>query len=201
MNVVTQKSWIGGVLAALAASLCCIAPLLAIFGGIGGAATYFNWVEPYRPYLIGVTIIVFAFAWYQQLVFTLRNREDCCAPAKRSFWQTKRFLLIATLFSVVLMAFPFYSSLFYKAPQKVAATSKISNSIKYVRLNIKGMGCADCTKHIDGTLTGLTGVASATTSFEKALTVVSYDPAKTNADSISHKIKEIGYQPTIIKNN
>lgn len=201
MNMVTQKSWIGGVLAALAASICCIAPLLAIFGGISGAATYFNWLEPYRPYLIGITVMAFAVAWYQQLVLARRSQEDCCVPSRRSFWQTKRFLLIATVFSAVLMAFPYYSSLFYKTPQKVAATSKISNSIKYVQLNIKGMGCADCTKHIDGTLTGLKGVTSATTSFEKALTVVSYDPAKTNADSISHKIKEIGYQPTIIKNN
>ncbi|MES2376680.1 MAG: mercuric transport protein MerTP [Bacteroidota bacterium] len=201
MKATIQKSWISGVLAALAASLCCIAPLLAIFGGISGAATYFNWIEPYRPYLIGITVLVFAFAWYQQLTVMLRDKKDCCIPAKRTFWQSKKFLLIATLFSAVLMAFPYYSSLFYKAPQKTSANINTQSSFKYVRLNIKGMGCADCTKHIDGTLAGLNGVASSVTSFEKAQTVVSYDPAKTNADSIGKKIKEIGYQPTIIKNN
>ncbi|HVW96820.1 MAG TPA: mercuric transport protein MerTP [Mucilaginibacter sp.] len=201
MNSVTQKSWIGGVLAALAASLCCIAPLLAIFGGISGAATYFNWVEPYRPYLIGITIIAFAFAWYQQLRFVPVKQEDCCEPAKRSFWQTKKFLLVITVFSAILMAFPYYSGLFYKAPVKTVAATGIASQFEYVRLNIRGMGCADCTKHIDGTLATLNGVASSVTSFEKAQTVVSYDPAKTNADSISHRIKEIGYQPTLVKNN
>lgn len=104
------------------------------------------------------------------------------------------------MFSGVLIAFPYYSSLFYKAQQQ---TSKINTqgNFKYVKLNIKGMGCADCTKHIDGTLMGLNGVASSSTSFEKAQTIVRFDPAKTNADSINHKIMEIGYLPTLIKNN
>lgn len=200
MSTVLQKSWIGGVLAALAASLCCIAPLLAVFGGIGGAATYFNWIAPYRPYMIGLTVLIFAVAWYRQLIVILRDKKDCCVPARRSFWQSKKFLLIVTLFSAVLMAFPYYSSLFYKVSKQTSAAQAATN-FKYLRLNIKGMSCADCTKHIDGTLAGLNGVATSVTSFEKAQTVVSYDPAKTNTDSISHKIKEIGYQPTLIKNN
>jgi mercuric ion transport protein len=57
------------------------------------------------------------------------------------------------------------------------------------------MGCTNCTKHIDGTLTGLNGVTASNTSFEKAQTVVRYDLAKTNADSIEHKIKEIAISP------
>jgi mercuric ion transport protein len=63
------------------------------------------------------------------------------------------------------------------------------------------MGCVDCTKHIDGALMGLNGVSTSNTSYEKAETVVRYDPTKTNADSINLKIKEIGYQSTLIKNN
>ena len=199
MKVAIQKSWISGVLTALAASLCCISPLLTIFGGITGAANYFNWIEPYRPYLIGITVLAFAFAWYQQLVVIPLKQEDCCEPANRSFWQSKKFLLIITLFSAVLITFPYYSSLFYKAKPQTSANNTQSN-FKYIRLDIKGMSCADCTRHIDGTLMGLAGVTSSNTSFKKALTVVRYDPTKTNADSIDHKIKEIGYQPTLIKN-
>lgn len=200
MKEATQKGWIGGIIAAIAASLCCIAPLLAIFGGLSGAATYFNWIAPYRPYLIGITVLVFAFAWYQQLVVMPKKEKDCCVPASRSFWQSKKFLLIVTLFAAVLTAFPYYSALFYKAPPKTTAVALQSN-FKSIRLNIKGMGCADCTKHIDGSLMSLNGVTSSNTIFEKAETIVSYDPNKTNADSINHKIKEIGYQSTIIKQN
>lgn len=201
MKATIQKSWVGGLLAALAASLCCIVPLLAVFGGISGAATYFNWIEPYRPYIMGLTALIFAVAWYGQLAVVIRDKRDCCVPAKRSFWQSKKFLLIVTLFSGLLIAFPYYSSLFYQSSQRSSTNSPSKGNFKYATLQIKGMGCADCTKHIDGALSGLNGVVSSSTSFEKAQTMVSYDPVKINADSISHKIKEIGYQPTLIKNN
>jgi len=201
MKMTMQKSWISGMLAALAASLCCIAPLLAVFGGISGAATYFNWIEPYRPYIIGLTVLIFAAAWYQQLAAVIHTKEDCCIPARRSFWQSKKFLLIVTLVSGALIAFPYYSSLFYKAPPKISANINIRNSYTYARFSIKGMGCADCTKRIDGTLMGLKGVTASITSFENAETLVRFDPVKINADSISHKIKEIGYQPTLTTNH
>jgi len=194
-----MKSWITGSIAAIAASLCCIAPLLAIFGGLSGAATYFNWIAPYRPYLIGITILVFAFAWYQQLVVVPKKEKDCCVPANRSFLRSKRFLLIVTVFAAILTSFPYYSAVFYKAPPKTTAVT-LQNNFKSIRLNIKGMGCADCTKHIDGSLLSLNGVTSSITSFEKAQTIVRYDPAKTNADRIKHQITAIGYQPTLLKN-
>ncbi len=200
MKNAIRKSWISGILAAIAASLCCIAPLLAVFGGISGAATYFNWMEPFRPYMIGLTILIFAIIWYQQLATTQGQQVDCCEPEKRSFWQSKKFLLIVTLCSGMLIAFPYYSSLFYRTPQPSAAIISLAR-FSYVKLNIKGMSCADCTKHIDGSLMEINGVATSRTSFEKSETIVRYDPAKTNADSINHKIKEIGYQPTLIKNN
>ena len=200
MKNAIQKSWLGGILAAIAASLCCIAPLLAVFGGISGAATYFNWMEPFRPYMIGLTILIFAIIWYQQLATRQGQQGDCCEPVKRSFWQSKKFLLIVTLCSGMLIAFPYYSSLFYRTPQPSAAAISQAR-FSYVKWNIKGMSCADCTKHIDGSLLEINGVATSRTSFEKSETIVRYDPAKTNADSINHKIKEIGYQPTLIKKN
>lgn len=60
-----SKGWVAGLLTAVAASLCCITPVLAFLGGASGLASSFSWIEPYRPYLIGLTIAVFAFAWYQ----------------------------------------------------------------------------------------------------------------------------------------
>ena len=55
---------IGGVIAAIAASLCCVGPLVLVMLGIGGA-----WVgnlavlEPFRPYFLGAAIIALFFAW------------------------------------------------------------------------------------------------------------------------------------------
>jgi len=35
--------------------------------GTSGLASTFSWLEPFRPYFIGLTILVLGFAWYQKL--------------------------------------------------------------------------------------------------------------------------------------
>ena len=52
---------------ALLSSICCITPVLALIAGTSGLASSFSWLEPFRPYLIGLTILVLGFAWYQKL--------------------------------------------------------------------------------------------------------------------------------------
>ena len=72
----TDKKLIGtGLLTAFAASLCCITPVLALIAGTSGLASTFSWVEPFRPYLIGLTIFVLGFAWYQKL--KPKKQIDC----------------------------------------------------------------------------------------------------------------------------
>ena len=56
-----------GLLTAIASSLCCITPVLAIVAGSSGLASTFSWLEPFRPYFIGMTVLVLGFAWYQKL--------------------------------------------------------------------------------------------------------------------------------------
>ncbi|MES3019891.1 MAG: mercuric transport protein MerTP [Bacteroidota bacterium] len=202
MNDVNQHSWISSILAAFAASLCCIAPALAIFGGITGAAAAFSWIEPFRPYLIALTTLILGIAWYPHLKILFRKQTDnCCLSAKSSFWQTKRLLFIVTLISALLIAFPFYSSVFYNTPKHEASDGLTQASFKYLTLSVKGMSCADCTKHVDGALNSLNGIAESRTSYEKSQTIVRYDPSKISADSINHKIRSIGYEPTAIKTN
>ena len=70
-----EKALIGsGIVAAIASSLCCIIPLLALIAGGTGVATNLSWLEPLRPFLIGFTIIVLGYAWYQKL----KPQKDCC---------------------------------------------------------------------------------------------------------------------------
>lgn len=55
----TDKKLIGtGLLTAIAASLCCITPVLALVAGTSGLASTFSWLEPFRPYFIGLTVLV-----------------------------------------------------------------------------------------------------------------------------------------------
>jgi mercuric ion transport protein len=195
-----NKTWVSGLIAAFAASLCCIAPLIAVLGGISGIASAFSWIEPFRPYLTGFTVVVFSFAWYQQLRKKAVTAENCeCNEKPEPFLKSQKFLLAVTLLSAVLIAFPYYSSGLYGAPKQSSAASIQQGNLKLVQLTVKGMGCADCTRHIDGTLSKVAGVVNVNTSFEKAQTTVSYDPLKTSADSLKSKINEIGYHVTAVQ--
>jgi copper chaperone CopZ len=186
-----------GLLSAFAASLCCITPLLALITGTFGMASSFSWIEPARPYLIGITVIVLAFAWYQQLSRKSQEEESCqCEPT--SFMKSKKALLFITLFSGLLLAFPYYASALYEAPTKSTNIQQQSN-LKLVNFSVKGMSCASCTAHIDGELSKVSGVAKSLTSYEKAETRVTYDPKKISVDSLKSKINRTGYQVTSIK--
>lgn len=67
-----------GVLTAIAASACCVGPLLLLSVGIGGA-----WIgnltalEPYRPFFIGVSVLLVVLA-FRQVYFS----NSRCSPSQ-----------------------------------------------------------------------------------------------------------------------
>src|SRR5690554_5152093 len=168
----------GGLLAAIAASLCCITPILALIAGTSGIASTFSWLEPFRPYLIGLTILVLGFAWYQKL--KPKEDLDCeCEtddlPAgkagKPKFIQSKTFLGIVTAFAIVMLAFPYYSSVFYPDNKKEVVIVNQSD-IQIVNFTVQGMTCAGCEESIKHAVNELYGIINVTPSYEKGNTVV-----------------------------
>ena len=102
-----------GLLTAISASLCCITPILALLAGTSGMASTFSWIEPFRPYLIGLTILVLSFAWYQILQPKKDMNCDCDADEQTNLLQSKSFLGVVTVFALVMLVFPYFSSIFY----------------------------------------------------------------------------------------
>ncbi|QNN42684.1 MULTISPECIES: mercuric transport protein MerTP [Pedobacter] len=201
MNKEIQKSWIAGLLSACTASLCCIVPFIAAVGGSAGSASiYFNWIEPYRPYMIVLTFILFGLSWYKILTKKPMPSDNCgCENERKNFMGSKKFLGIVTVVCGLLIAFPYYSNLFAGQGMKSSITTQ--EKLQTARLSINGMSCAGCTDHIDKGLSGIRGIARSTTSFEKAMTTVIYNPDSISADSISKKIKQIGYRNSLIEKN
>lgn len=190
-----NKSFIAGILAATAASLCCITPVLAFLGGASGLASSFSWIEPFRPYLIGLTISVFAFAWYQKLK---PQKQDCnCDTDKKvSFWQSKTFLSIVTVVAGLLIAFPYYAKAFYPKPSQTKVFIVNKRGIMQAEFKIKGMTCEGCTEHINNEIAKVRGVIHYQTSYEKANGIVKLDNNKTSVDSIAKAINSTGYKVT-----
>lgn len=190
------KSWVAGIIAAIAASLCCITPVLAFLGGASGLASSFSWIEPYRPYLIGLTIAIFAFAWYQKFKPKKPVDCDCEADNKKSFWQSQLFLTIITIVAGLLIAFPYYAKIFYPKPQEAKVIIVDKSNIATVQLNIKGMTCEGCTAHINGELSKVNGVIESNTSYKNANAIVRFDNSRTSVDSLANIINSIGYKVT-----
>ena len=129
-----------GVLSAIAASLCCITPVVALLAGSSSIAANFSWIEPARPYLIALSIAALLFAWYVKLKPANTNNVDCtCETTKRaSFLRSKTFLGIVTVFAILMMAFPLYAKLFYPGLKIPAATVAAGNK-QQVKFTIQGM--------------------------------------------------------------
>lgn len=186
-----KKAIITGVFAALAASSCCIPPVVAAITGVGGASSALSWMEPFRPYLIGLAIITIGYAWYSNL--NPKKADDCgCEIEKAKWYQTKTFLIGMTLFAALSIGFPYYSGIFYPSSNKEIIQTE---SLKIITISIKGMTCKGCENHVTGAINKLSGVANSTASFEMGKAVVSFDSAIVNRKQISQAITEAtGYE-------
>lgn len=99
----------GSLLGALAASSCCILPLLLFSVGVGGA-----WIgnltalAPYQPIFIAITLGFLAAGFY--LVYLRPKRtcaagEACARPVQNRV--TKTSLWVATVLVAAALAFPY----------------------------------------------------------------------------------------------
>lgn len=190
------RTWVAGLAAATAASLCCVTPAVAFLSGISSVAASVSWMIFFHPFFICITMILIEFAWYRQLSKDKTNDGCECVVKPASFFQSSKFLFIITSISALLICFSYYSSVFYSAPKTFSYKMSGQQVFRQVQLSVTGMDCAACTNHIDSALPQIPGVFKIKTSFEKGVTTVSYDPAKTSVDSLKNKIKQVGYHVT-----
>jgi mercuric ion transport protein len=99
----------GGIVAAVASTLCCAGPLVAVALGLSGAGLAATF-EPLRPYFVGGTVLALGFGH----VVLQREEKRACKPGtlcaspiarRRMKWT----LWIATIVSIPLLTFPWWS--------------------------------------------------------------------------------------------
>ena len=186
-------------LAAVAASLCCILPIVFAFGGfaIVGASAFF---ESLRPYFLVATFALLGVGFY----LAYRKPKASCDPrsacARPPVTRAGRLVLwIAAAFAVAFAAFPYYSGAvaeFLLSDGKAAASpARRAGNVQRVRFAVRGMYCPACAKGVETKLASLTGVRKATVSYEKGEAVVEYDAGAVSPEQIEKAVQEAGYQP------
>ena len=99
----------GGTIAGLAASICCVGPLVLVALGVGGAAAgLIEFFTPLRPVFIGLALLFLGFAAYR-LFFV----PKVCAPgtpcADPKTLRNQRLVFIGVVIvTAALVAFPWY---------------------------------------------------------------------------------------------
>ena len=99
----------GGMIAGLAAPICCIGPLVFVALGLGGAAAgLIEFFTPLRPVFIGLALLFLGFAAYR-LFFVPKVWAPGTACADPRTLRNQRLLFIGIVIVVAaLVAFPWY---------------------------------------------------------------------------------------------
>jgi len=105
----SKGTLIGGIIAGIAASTCCLGPLVLLMLGISG-----SWIgnlsalEPYRPIFIGLTLVFLGLAFRKLYFIPQACAADapCARPAnlrkqRIAFW-------VVSVFVLVVISFPWY---------------------------------------------------------------------------------------------
>jgi mercuric ion transport protein len=107
----------GGLLGALAASSCCILPLVLFSLGISGAwIGRFTQLAPYQPYFIAATLAFLGTGYW--LVHLASKRacaegEACARPLPNRL--VKAALVVATLLVIAALGFDFLAPLLFNS--------------------------------------------------------------------------------------
>ncbi len=184
-----------GILAAVSASLCCITPVLALIAGTSGIASTFSWIEPFRPYFIGITVLILGFMWYQKLWPKKQIACECEIDEKPKFVHSKTFLGLVTVFAALMLSFPYYAHIFYSKTDKQIVIVEKAN-IKTVEFKISGMTCTSCAEHVNHEVNKLPGILISEASYENANAIVQFDNSKTTLVQIETAINSTGYTVT-----
>ena len=103
-----MKTVIATLVTAMAASVCCIGPVVAVTVGAGALGAASIQFEPYRPLFLALTLALLGFAFYRvyRPAANVCASGSTCRPASQT--RAKVMLWIAAAVVVILITFPYY---------------------------------------------------------------------------------------------
>jgi len=182
-------SWtLGGAIAAgMAASLCCLGPLLSLSLGLGSftaSAFFARW----RPWLLALTCVLLAGAWY----LALRPSKTTCdgkswvRGKSRATWAA---LSLGTIAAMGSAAYPWWAGM----GDRGGANSPVKSEAQRFSVSIPTMDCAACANGIAAALRRAPGVLRARVNYDARRAEIVFDPAVTNRAALLVAIDGTGF--------
>lgn len=109
-----KQTLIFSMFAGIGASLCCVAPLVLLSLGLGGAwLTNLTALEPMRPIFVALTLLFIGLS-FRKLYLTPDACESGKPCADNEVIRKQRLVFwVVALFLSGLLAFPWFAPLFY----------------------------------------------------------------------------------------
>ena len=181
------------VIAAFAASLCCILPIVAAVTGLAalGAAARF---ERFRPYLLVITAALFVVGVVVAYRDSRRacDTESMCATKPVSRWNILALSVLGVLI-LALATFPAYSGRVAEAVAHHPPVKPISGQTITASFLIPDMDCPACAVGLRASFERLPGVASATVDYPTRRANIIYDPRRQQPEVFSKIVSNAGF--------
>jgi mercuric ion transport protein len=182
---------------ALAASLCCILPLVAAAGGVAllGTAAVFEAWRPYLLILTGLLLAAGAFTVYRDYRRGC-ERGGVCEGKPVTRWSVVSLAVIAAL-AVSLALFPYYSGSVAHAMATAGNVKDRSGvNLRTIRFGVAGMTCPPCAKGLEASFRNMPGVKQAKVDYDAKQATVSFDTSKQTERAITKVVTDAGYRVT-----
>lgn len=189
----TRWPVVGAIAAALAASVCCIGPIVLLALGVSGAwIGSLSALEPYRPIFMVVALAFLGFGFYRvcrkPTVEECKEGSVCAAPNSGRI--NKVALWTATVVILGLFAYPNIAAHFAASSP---VTAQPAGPTESVVLKVDGMTCAGCTATVTKSLKNLTGIRDVRVTLEPPRATVQYNPEKVSVEDMTKATEHAGY--------
>ncbi len=200
----TIIAYAGALLTAGLSSACCWIPLL-LSGASAGAVELGATLEPFRPYLIGLTFAFLGMAFY----FTYRPQRahaDCCAvpasdagccavPASSMKRFQKVALWLVTLFALGTLLTP---ALLAHRSEQLPVPVPVAASVQTVLLRVDRITCQACATTIEKRLLSTPGVHRVDIDARSRQVQVYYNPELIRPSQLRAALEQLGFPAEIV---
>jgi copper chaperone CopZ len=187
-RAVRSASLGGAVLAAIAASSCCIGPLVVAALGVGGAGAFAT-IAAYRPHILVGTVVLLGVGYY-----VTYRKVDACGCTKRGR-AGKVGLWLATGMVILFAAVP---SVLARLARSDAAVAAPGVAVVTAVIHVQGIDCEGCASGLRAAMSGVGGFHGLELDIPHQTVVVTYEPAPMRLEAYAKAIEaKTGFEVTL----
>ncbi|MCL5774515.1 MAG: mercuric transporter MerT family protein [Firmicutes bacterium] len=189
---------VGSIISAIAASICCIGPVVLAILGIGGAG-FFSKFEGLRQYFIVITFVLLGLTFY----LTYKKREALCEDGTCKIRSAGKWNKIAVLAATTLVVF-FLVFPYLHLSNHNPTSNQVTGEIVETAIHVEGMTCSGCEFNVENAVNKLKGIIQVRADYQHGKVYVKYEKEKVTLNDLKETIRKAGYRtlaPNTMKRN